>query len=249
MRKIDRRQVTALTRLSTGKKVPLGAFFGVGRKTWQSLIDNGWATQDSVSSKLLITELGQKVYAKAALDGIEPLQSPEDHSWIDEEGGIYRAIFENGHESPGFPDHWQANDYRVAFGIVRENPDSSLPAFALSDEPTAILHPTDKVIRAHVALLEINKQKYQPHHRWVETSPGEKKEDFTAWDGEENFARICFDKNSRRKGGKWKWEIIQPTWLRENSFYSLNGWMPTARDAVERVEQEWHSLRNVHARL
>jgi hypothetical protein len=249
MDKIDRRQVTALARLSTGKKVPLAAFFGVGRKTWQSLVDNGWATQDRMSSKLLITELGQEAYAKASLEGIVPIPSPEGHSWIDEENGIYRAVFEDGHESPAFPDHLSADDYRVAFGIVRENPGSSLPAFALSDDAAAILHPTDEIIRAHVALLELDKQRYQPRHRWVETSPGEGKDDFTAWDRDENFARILFDKSSRRKGGKWMWEIIKPTWLRENSYYNPNGWMPTARDAVQRAEQEWHSLKGTHTRF
>ncbi|WP_370167845.1 hypothetical protein [Sinorhizobium fredii] len=249
MSKIDRRHVTALARLSTGKKVPLGAFFGVGRKTWQSLVENGWATQDRVSSKLLITELGQEAYAKAALEGIVPIPTPEDHSWIDEENGIYRAVFEDGHESPGFPSHLHADDYRIAFGIVRENPGSSLPAFALSDDATAILHSTDEVIRAHVALLEADKQRYQPRHRWVETNPGEDKDDFTAWDRDENFARILFDKGSRRKSGKWMWEIIKPTWLRENSYYNPNGWMPAARDAVQRAEQEWHSLKGSHTRL
>lgn len=249
MNKIDRRQVTALARLSTGKAVPLAAFFGVGRVTFQSLVDNGWATQDQVSSKLLITELGQEVYAKAALEGVQPIPAPEGHSWIDHEDGIYRAVFEDGHESPGFSDHYHAEDYRVAFGIVRENPDSSLPAFAVSDDAAAILHPTDEIIRAHVALLEADKQRYQPRHRWVETSPGAGKDDFTGWDRDETFARILFDKSSRRRGGKWMWEIINPTWLREKSYYTPNGWMPTARDAVERAEQEWRALKGSHMRF
>ncbi len=229
--------------------MPLAAFFGVGRVTFQALVDNGWATQDRVSSKLLITELGQKAYAQAAAEGIQPITAPDGHSWIDHNAGVYRAVFEDGHVSPGFADHFLAEDYRVAFGIVRDNPGSSLPAFALSDDASAILNPTNEVIRAHVALLEADKQRYQPRLRWVETSPGEANDDFTAWDREETFARIRFDKSSRKKAGKWMWEIINPTWLRENSYHTPNGWMPTARDAVERAEQEWRSLKGSHMRF
>lgn len=249
MTKIDRRHFTALARLSTGKKVPLGAFFGVGRKTWQSLVDNGWAIQDNMSSKLLITPLGQEAYAKATLEGIQPIPSPADHSWIDVENGLARVVFEDGHQSPEFPDYFAAERYRAAFGIVRKNPGSSLPDFAVSDDPAAILHPTDDLIRAHVALLELDKQRYQPRHRWFEANPGNGNGTFTAWDREENFGVILYDKTSRRKGGKWKWAIIRPTWLREGSYYNPSGWMPTARDAVQRVEQEWESVKTSNMRF
>lgn len=249
MTKIDRRHFTALARLSTGKKVPLGAFIGIGRKTWQSLVDNGWATQDNMSSKLLITPLGQEAYAKATLEGMEPIASPDDHSWIDEESGQYRVIFEDGHQSPKFPDYYAADRYRAAFAVVRKNPGSCLPDFALSDDPAAILHPTDDLIKAHVAMLELDKQRYQPRHRWVEASPEDEKPTFTAWDREENFALILFDKTSRRKGGKWKWSLIKPTWLRPGSYYNPDGWMPTARDAAERVEHEWSALKTSNMRF
>ncbi|WP_427146969.1 hypothetical protein [Rhizobium leguminosarum] len=88
---------------------------------------------------------------------------------------------------------------------------------------------------------------YQPVYKWRETWPGEGRQDFSGFDGEQSFGRIQLDNLTSSRLGMWKWNITHIPWVRKQ-IVPHSGWEETTREACRRVEEHYEKLKAMRGR-
>lgn len=97
-----------------------------------------------------------------------------------------------------------------------------------------------------MAAETFTEEEYRPRYKWHETWPGEEKQDFCGWDGEENVGRIQIDSTTSGRDGLWRWNGGFASWIRRRLMPQA-GWMPTAREA-RMAEEHYDKLKEMHGR-
>lgn len=90
-------------------------------------------------------------------------------------------------------------------------------------------------------------ERYRPRYKWQETWPGESKQDFIGYDGEDVVGRIQLDQTTSNRTGLWRWNGGFQSWVRKR-IMPQQGWEETAREASRRAEKHHNKLKAIHGR-
>ncbi|MBW9052297.1 hypothetical protein JNB85_07690 [Rhizobium mesosinicum] len=91
------------------------------------------------------------------------------------------------------------------------------------------------------------KMTYEPKYKWRETWPGEGRQDFTGYDGDDIVGRIRLDTTTSDKIGLWRWNGGFASWIRER-IMPQQGWEENPREASRRAEEHHDRLKALHGR-
>lgn len=83
---------------------------------------------------------------------------------------------------------------------------------------------------------------YRPHYKWRLTWPGERDDDFAGYDGEQYIGRI-YRTDWEPIRGRWKWNGNYPPAFRGVVPSPNSGFVRSAREASQRVEEYWDKLK------
>lgn len=88
---------------------------------------------------------------------------------------------------------------------------------------------------------------YEPKYKWRETWPGEGRQDFTGYDGDDIVARIRLDTTTSDRIGLWRWNGGFAFWIRQR-IMPQQGWEETPCEASRRAEDHYNRLKALHGR-
>jgi hypothetical protein len=91
------------------------------------------------------------------------------------------------------------------------------------------------------------KERYAPRYDWRETVDCEGMQDYCSWDDGVQFGRILKDSINYQRKGYWRWAMNYIPWQRQY-LTSHNGWEPKMRDAIQKVEEHYEMLKQLHGR-
>lgn len=90
-------------------------------------------------------------------------------------------------------------------------------------------------------------EEYRPRYKWRETWPGENKQDFAGYDGQDLFGRIQLDTTTSNREGLWRWNVGFEPWVRKR-IMPQQGWEQTPREASRVAEEHHDRLKALHCR-